>query len=130
MTVMVGFVDKIDDLTRRNDDFRRVIFTAPHSQLVVMCLGPLEEIGLETHDETDQFFRIEHGRGTVLLAGASHPIEPGDAVVVPAGTQHNVINTSTTERLRLYTIYSPPAHKDGVIHHTKAEALLDEEDHA
>ena len=129
MTVTVGFVDKIDELTRRNDDFRRVIYTAPHSQVVVMSLEPLEDIGLETHDAIDQFFRIEDGRGEVLLAGETHPITPGDAVVVPAGTSHNVINTSATQRLRLMTIYSPPAHKDGVIHRTRAEAMHDDEDH-
>ena len=129
MTVMVGFVDKIGDLSLRNEDFRRVIFTAPHSQVVVMSLEPLEDIGLETHETIDQFFRIERGRGTVLLAGETHPIEAGDAVVVPAGTEHNVINTSATERLQLTTIYSPPAHKDGVIHQTKAQALVDDGDH-
>ena len=129
MTVMTGFVGRIEDLTLENDDFRRVIYTAPHSQVVVMCLQPREDIGLETHAHIDQFFRIEHGQGEVKIDGSAHSIGPGDAVVVPAGTEHNVTNTSMTEPLQLYTIYSPPAHKDGVTHRTKADAERDEEDH-
>lgn len=129
MTVMVGFVDRIGALALENEDFRRVIYTAPHSQVVLMCLEPLEDIGVETHAHIDQFFRIERGAGKVVLQGESHPITAGDAVVVPAGTQHNVVNISATERLLLSTIYSPPAHKDGVIHRTKAEASVDEGDH-
>ena len=123
-----GFVGNIERLTRTNDFFRRVVSTAPHSQLVVMCLKPGEEIGVELHEHIDQFFRVEQGDGAVILSGLSHPISAGDAVVVPAGTQHNVINTSAERPLLLYTIYSPPAHRDGVIHATRAEAEADEAD--
>jgi mannose-6-phosphate isomerase-like protein (cupin superfamily) len=126
---MAGFVGNIESLTRANDFFRRVVFTAPHSQLVVMCLGPGQEIGLELHDHIDQFFRVERGEGVVILNGLRHTVSDGDAVVVPAGTEHNVINTSSDGPLLLYTIYSPPAHRDGVIHATKAEAEADEADH-
>jgi mannose-6-phosphate isomerase-like protein (cupin superfamily) len=104
MTVMTGFVGRIEDLTLENDDFRRVLYTAPHSQVVVMCLKPLEDIGVETHADIDQFFRIEHGHGEVKLNEAVHPIGPGDAVVVPAGTEHDVTNTSTTEPLQLHDL--------------------------
>jgi len=126
---MAGFVGNIEGLTRANDFFRRVVFTAPHSQLVVMCLGPKEEIGLELHKHIDQFFRVERGEGVVTLNGLRHTITAGDAVVVPAGTEHNVFNTSSDRPLRLYTIYSPPAHRDGVVHATKAAAESDEADH-
>jgi mannose-6-phosphate isomerase-like protein (cupin superfamily) len=126
---MAGFVGNIEDLTRRNDSFRRVLFTGPHSQLVVMRLGPGEEIGLERHDTIDQFFRVEHGQGTAVLDGTSSAISDGDAVVVPAGTEHNVINRSPDGPLLLYTIYSPPAHRDLLVHRTKAEADADEADH-
>jgi mannose-6-phosphate isomerase-like protein (cupin superfamily) len=129
MTVMTGFVDRIEELALKNDAFRHVIYTAPHSQVVLMCLEPSQEIGLETHGDIDQFFRIEQGSGKVIVAGEVHPVVRGDAVVVPAGTPHNVINTSATQRLRLSTIYSPPAHKDGVIHASKVDALRDEVDH-
>lgn len=125
---MAGFVTNIEEGTLNNNDFRRVIFTAPHSQLVLMALQPGEEIGAETHDNVDQFFRIEAGTGKVIIAGQEHEISDGSAVVVPAGDEHNVINTGT-EILKLYTIYSPPNHRDGVVHHTKAEAEVDTTDH-
>jgi mannose-6-phosphate isomerase-like protein (cupin superfamily) len=130
MPVTVGFVERIEDMTLANDAFRRVVHTAPHSQLVLMCLEPLEDIGFETHGDIDQFFRIERGQGEVVLDGVSHPISAGSAVVVPAGTRHNLVNTSTTERLHLSTIYSPPAHRDGVVHRSKADAAADQDDHA
>jgi mannose-6-phosphate isomerase-like protein (cupin superfamily) len=126
---MTGYVGNIETLTLGNSNFRQVIFTAPHSQLVVMCLQPNEEIGMETHVENDQFFRLEEGEGKVVMNGEEHPIKNGDAIIVPAGTEHNVINTSPSQFLKLYTIYSPAHHKDGVVHKTKAEAEADHSDH-
>jgi len=126
---MAGYVGNIEEITLSNAFFRQVLFTAPHSQLVVMCLQPNEDIGVEVHQNVDQFFRIEEGEGKVVLNGEEHPIKNGDAVVVPAGTQHNVINTSAEKQLKLYTIYSPAQHKDGIVHKTKAEAMADETDH-
>ena len=126
---MAGYVGNIEEITLSNAFFRQVLFTAPHSQLVVMCLQPNEDIGVEVHQNVDQFFRIEEGEGKVVLNGEEHPIKNGDAVVVPAGTQHNVINTSAEKQLKLYTIYSPAQHKDGTVHKTKAEAMADETDH-
>jgi len=126
---MAGYVGNIEEITLSNAFFRQVLFTAPHSQLVVMCLQPNEDIGVEVHQNVDQFFRIEEGEGKVVLNGEEHPIKNGDAVVVPAGTQHNVINTSAEKQLKLYTIYSPAQHKDGTVHKTKAEAMADEADH-
>jgi mannose-6-phosphate isomerase-like protein (cupin superfamily) len=126
---MAGFVGNLEELTRRNAFFRRVLFTGPQSQLVVMCLGPNEEIGTERHDRIDQFFRVEQGHGFVVLDGMSHSIREGDAIVVPAGTEHNVINASPDRTLLLSTVYSPPAHRDLLVHATKAEAMADETDH-
>lgn len=126
---MTGFVGKIEELTLANTYFRQVIFTAPHSQLVLMSLLPKEEIGMEMHANVDQFFRIEKGQGKVIMNGEESVVSDGFAIVVPAGTQHNVINTSETDELKLYTIYSPPNHPDGKIHKTKAEAMADEGDH-
>ena len=127
---MAGYVGKIEELTLQNDYFRQVLFTAPFSQLVLMSLLPNEEIGSETHQNVDQFFRIEQGEGKVILNGEEHQVSDGFAIVVPAGTEHNVINISQTGNLKLYTIYSPANHKDGIIHKTKEEALADETDHA
>lgn len=126
---MTGYVGKIEELTLANDYFRQVIFTAPHSQLVLMSLNPNEEIGVETHANVDQFFRIEQGEGKVILNGEEHIFSDGYAIVVPAGTIHNIINTASDKKLKLYTIYSPANHKDGTIHKTKQEAIVDEEDH-
>jgi mannose-6-phosphate isomerase-like protein (cupin superfamily) len=126
---MTGYVGNIETVTLGNSYFRQVIYTAPHSQLVVMCLQPNEEIGMEMHADSDQFFRLEEGEGKVIMNGEEHPIKNGDAIIVPAGTQHNVINTSPSAFLKLYTIYSPAHHKDGVIHKTKAEAEADSSDH-
>lgn len=124
---MAGFVINIEKATEENNNFRKVIFTAPHSQLVLMSLDPGEEIGSEVHN-VDQFFRFEEGEGKVIIAGEEHQVSDGFAAVVPAGTEHNVINRGS-KPLKLYTIYSPAQHKDGVIHTTKEEALAGEEDH-
>lgn len=119
---MTGYVGNIEELTERNENFRQVVFTAFHSQLVVMSLKPGEDIGEEVHSNVDQFFRIEEGEGKVIIDGQESAIYEGFAVVVPAGARHNVINTSSDKPLKLYTIYSPPNHPDGTIHHTKADA--------
>jgi mannose-6-phosphate isomerase-like protein (cupin superfamily) len=120
-----GFVESIEKITERNEDFRRVLYTAKNLQLVVMSLPPGEHIGLETH-KVDQFFRIEQGTGEVLIDGYRSPIGPGSAVVVPAGSQHDFFNTGKTA-LKLYTVYAPPNHRDGVVHRTKADAERDHE---
>lgn len=122
---MKGFCGDIESMTRENSDFRKVLYTASHSQLVLMNLKPGEEIGLETHDENDQFFRFEAGEGKVLIDGNEYPVADGTAVVVPAGARHNVINTSASLELKIYTIYSPAHHKDGIVRATKAEAESD-----
>lgn len=126
---MVGYVGDIEKETLANNNFRRVVFTGKYAQLVVMSLLPNEEIGLEVHPAVDQFFRVDAGEGKVVMNGEEHALGNGDAIVVPAGTEHNVINTSASQPLKLYTIYSPPQHKDGTVHATKAEALADEADH-
>jgi len=122
---MNGFIQDIENITVRNDDFRRVIYTAKHCQLVLMSLKPGEDIGAEVHT-LDQFFRVEEGSGEVVLDGTRTPVHAGFAMVVPAGAKHNVINTGSG-KLKLYTIYSPPNHRDGVVHHTKADAESDDE---
>ncbi len=122
---MKGFNDNIEGLTLENDDFRKVLYTASHSQLVLMSLAPKEDIGLEVHEENDQFFRFESGRGRVIIDGNEYEVKDGSAIVVPAGAEHNVVNTSGGEALKLYTIYSPAHHKDGVVRATKAEAEAD-----
>jgi mannose-6-phosphate isomerase-like protein (cupin superfamily) len=121
---MTGYVGSIEKQTLENTYFRKVLFTGKHSQLVVMCLQVDEEIGNEVHPNVDQFFRIEQGEARFVLNNGSeeHIARDGDAVVIPAGTYHNVINVSKTEELKLYTIYSPPNHPDGTVHKTKAEA--------
>jgi len=117
---MKGFVEDIEALTEANDDYRRVLYTGQHLQLVLMALQPGEEIGEEVHETHDQFFRIETGRGEVVIDGQRTPIEDDDAVIVPAGARHNVVNTSDAP-LKLYTLYGPPEHRDGVVHKTKAD---------
>src|SRR5450755_433601 len=120
---MTGYVGSIEKQTLENTYFRQVLFTAQHAQLVVMCLQPGEEIGDEVHPKVDQFFRIEQGKAKfVFNEKEEHLVYDGDAVVVPAGTYHNVVNTSKTAMLKLYTIYSPPNHPDGTVHKTKAVA--------
>jgi mannose-6-phosphate isomerase-like protein (cupin superfamily) len=126
---MKGFVSNIENDTLENNNFRKVLYTGTYGQVVVMSLLPNEEIGMEVHTDTDQFFRIDSGEGKVIIDGEDSLISDGFAVVVPAGSQHNVINTSSEKALKLYTIYMPPHHVDGTIHTTKAEAEADEEDH-
>lgn len=123
---MNGYKNNIEKLTLENENFRKVVYTARFSQLVLMSLKPSEEIGQEVH-EGDQFFRFEKGTGQAVLDGKSQKVGDGDTVIVPAGTKHNIINTSDTEPLKLYTLYSPPHHRDGVVHATKAEAEADDE---
>ena len=123
---MKGFVEDIEALTEDNTDFRRVLYTGKHLQLVLMALQPGEEIGEEVHEDHDQFFRVEDGAGEVWIDGERTPIKDDDAVIVPAGARHNVINTGD-EPLKLYTIYGPPDHRDGVVHPTKADAEAGEE---
>ena len=118
---MKGYCDNIERATVENEEFRRVLYTGSNMQLVLMTLRPGEEIGRETHEEHDQFIRVESGTGSVILDGEKHALEDGVAVVIPAGTEHNVINTSKSEPLRLYTLYSPPEHPDGTVHRTKAD---------
>ena len=122
---MTGYVTDIERDTLENDDYRRVLFTGRNTQLVLMTLQPGDEIGLETHDEHDQFIRVEAGSGTVIMNGEKHALADGIAVVIPAGVEHNVANTSSTEPLRLYTLYSPPEHPDGTVHRRK----LDDPEH-
>jgi len=125
---MKGFNSNIEKDTLENTNFRKVLYTGRNSQLVLMCLQPKEEIGMEVHTENDQFFRFEKGQGEVIIDGNKYIVEDGSAIVVPAGAQHNIINTSDTEQLKLYTIYSPAHHKDGIIRATKEEAEKNEED--
>ncbi len=124
---MKGYVANIEKITEKNNNFRKVLYTGKHSQLVVMSLKPGEEIGEEVHENLDQFFRFEEGEGKVIINGVEYKVEDGFAVIVPAGARHNVINTSSDEFLKVYTIYSPPQHRDGLVHTTKEEAERDEE---
>ena len=120
---MAGYVGSIEKQTLSNDFFRQVLFTGKHAQLVVMCLQPGDEIGNEVHANVDQFFRIEQGEAPFVFGGnEKHLVKDGDAVIVPAGTYHNVINASKSTKLKLYTLYSPPNHPDKTVHKTKAKA--------
>jgi mannose-6-phosphate isomerase-like protein (cupin superfamily) len=123
---MKGFIANIEQQSLENTDFRRVLYTGKHSQLVLMRLKPNEEIGEEVH-HLDQFIRCEAGDGKAILDGAEHALSDGYAVLVPAGAKHNIINTSSTADLKLYTLYAPAEHKDGTVHHTKVDALAHEE---
>lgn len=125
---MKGFHADIENETLNNTNFRKVLYTGTQSQLVLMSLKPGEEIGSEIHEENDQFFRFEQGKGKVFVDDTEYLVEDGSAVVVPRGARHNVVNTSETEDLRLYTIYSPAHHKDGIVRATKEEAEANEED--
>ena len=125
---MKGFFCDIENSTIKNKNFRKVLYTSKHSQLVLMSLLPKEEIWMEVHPYNDQFFRIEKGQGKCLIDGNEYNIKDGAAIVVPAGAKHNVINTSSKEELKLYTIYSPAHHKDGIIRSTKKEAEDNEEE--
>lgn len=123
---MKGYHGEIEKLTVENENFRQVLYTGKHSQLVLMSLRPSEEIGMEVHNENDQFFRFEKGVGKVVIDGNEYSVKDGDAIVVPAGAEHNVINVSDSEPLKLYTIYSPAHHKDGIVRATKEEAEANE----
>lgn len=123
---MRGYVTNIENDTLENQDFRRVLYTTKNTQLVLMNLRANEEIGEEIHD-LDQFIRIEAGQGLALIDGGAHRLSDGSAVIIPAGTKHNVINVSDTEELKLYTLYSPPEHRDGTVHKTKSDAIEHEE---
>ena len=125
---MKGFKTNIEKDTLENRNFRKVLYTGKHSQLVLMSLGPKEEIGMETHAENDQFFRFETGQGKVIIDGNEYQVGDGVAVVVPAGAKHNIINVSDSKELKLYTIYSPPHHKDGIVRVTKKEAEASDEE--
>jgi mannose-6-phosphate isomerase-like protein (cupin superfamily) len=122
-----GFVANIEALTLKNGSYRKVLYTGKYSQLVLMNLKPGEEIGEEVHEDVDQFFRFEEGEGAVIIDGAEQGVKDGSGVVVPSGARHNVVNTSRTENLRLYTIYSPPEHQDGIARRTKKVAEATEE---
>ena len=123
---MKGFSQNIEKLTLENSNFRQVLYTGKHSQLVLMSLKPKEEIGMEIHPDNDQFFRFEKGTGKCVIDGNEYEVSDGAAIVVPAGAEHNVINVSDSENLKLYTIYSPAHHKDGIVRATKEEAQANE----
>lgn len=124
---MKGYVINIEEGGKENNNFRKVLYTAKHSQLVLMNLKPGEEIGMEVHADNDQFFRVDAGKGKVVIDGNEYEIQDGFAIVIPAGANHNVINVSVNDPLKLYTIYSPPHHRDGVVHATKEQAEAEEE---
>lgn len=124
---MQGFNHNIEQATRNNDTFRTVLYTGANMQLVLMTLQPGEEIGLETHEGHDQFFSFEHGTGEVVVDNETYQVAAGSATIVPSGAAHNVTNTSEDEPLKLYTIYAPPEHRDGVVHASKAEGDADDE---
>ncbi|MBA4337056.1 cupin domain-containing protein [bacterium] len=125
---MKGFHANIENATLENENFRKVLYTGKHSQLVLMSVKPKDELGMEVHADNDQFFRFEHGEGKCIIDGNEYAVKDGSAIVVPAGAQHNIINVSETEDLRLYTIYSPAHHKDGIVRVTKEEAEANEAD--
>lgn len=125
---MKGYFGKIEELTLSNSFFRQVLHTSKNFQLVLMSLKPKEEIGFEVHDENDQFFRFEKGTGQVIIDEAVYDVSDGDVVIIPKGARHNVINTSESEDLKMYTLYSPPHHKDKTVHKTKEEALASNEE--
>ena len=123
---MKGYFTNIEKDTLANKNFRKVVYTSKYSQLVLMSLKPKEEIGMEVHPENDQFFRVEKGKGKCVIDGNEYELKDGVAIVVPSGAEHNVINTSETEELKLYTIYSPPHHKNGIVRKTKKDAEAQE----
>lgn len=125
---MKGFHSNIENSTLENESFRKVLYTGKHSQLVLMSLKPKEEIGMEVHPDNDQFFRFEKGQGKCIIDGNEYSVEDGSAIVVPAGANHNIINISEAESLKLYTIYSPAHHKDGILRASKEEAEAQEAD--
>ncbi len=123
-----GFVANIEEITDKNTNFRKVVYTAKHSQLVVMSVPPKGEIGMEVHPDNDQFLRIESGEGKAVIDGNEQPFSAGWCVIVPAGSQHNIINTSDLENLKIYTLYAPPHHRLDVIHATREDAEKDTEE--
>jgi mannose-6-phosphate isomerase-like protein (cupin superfamily) len=125
---MKGFHANIEQETLNNHYFRRVLYTAHHSQLVLMSLKPREEIGMEVHPDNDQFFRCEKGEGKCVIDGHEYELRDGSGLIIPAGARHNIVNTSDTDEMKLYTIYSPAHHKDGVVHKTKEEAEASDEE--
>lgn len=120
---MKGYITHMESEALENTNFRKVLYTSDYSQLVLMCLKPGEEIGAEIHPTNDQFFRVESGEGICVIDGAEHVVKDGDAIVIPSGAKHNVINTSKTLFLKMYTIYAPPHHRDKIVRETKKEAL-------
>lgn len=122
---MKGFKTNLETATTNNINFRTVLYTGKHSQLVLMCLLPDEDIGMEVHTDNDQFFRFEEGNGKCIIDGNEYTVKSGDAVIIPAGAKHNIINESHSEKLKMYTLYSPAHHKDGIIRKTKVEAQKD-----
>ncbi len=125
---MKGYKANIEKETLKNKNFRKVLYTSAYSQLVLMSLKPKEEIGSEVHEENDQFLRFEGGTGRVVIDDSKYTVKDGDAVVIPAGARHNVINTSATDELKLYTTYSPPHHKEGIVRKTKEEAEANDQE--
>ncbi len=125
---MRGYHANIEELVNKNENFRQVLYTSKHSQLVLMTLKPGEEIGEETHRDNDQFFRFESGEGKVFIDSNEYLIKDGDVIIIPSGSKHNVINTSQSLPLKMYTLYSPAHHKDKVLHKTKEEAQIDSEE--
>lgn len=125
---MKGFNTNIEKATLENNNFRKVLYTGAHCQLVLMSLKPHEEIGMEVHKDNDQFFRFEQGEGMCIIDGNEYKLGDGSVIIVPAGAKHNIINTSSIEDLKMYTVYSPAHHKDGIVHKTKQEAEKDEEE--
>lgn len=125
---MKGYNGNIEDLTKTNENFRQVLYTGKNSQLVLMSIAPGSEIGSEVHPDNDQFFRFESGTGYVEIDDNRYDVSDGVAIIVPAGSQHNVVNASDSEALKLYTIYSPPHHRDGTVHETKEIAEADDEE--
>ena len=123
-----GYVQNIEKLTEDNPNFRKVLYTSHETQLVVMSLKPNEEIGMETHPENDQFIRVEEGKGKAIIDGNPYNFESGYCVIIPKGSKHNIVNTSETQELKLYTLYSPPHHRLDVVHKTKKDAEKDDED--
>lgn len=122
---MSGYMINLEETTLDNQDYRRVLYTAPHSQLVVMSIAPSDEIGEEIHPEHDQFIRVEKGVGQAIIGEDTYDLADGVAIIIPAGQLHNVINSSQTEPLQLYTVYTPPEHPENKVHHSKADALSD-----
>jgi mannose-6-phosphate isomerase-like protein (cupin superfamily) len=123
---MKGFKSNIEKDALKNTNFRKVLYTSKHLQVVLMSLKPGEEIGAEIHKTIDQFFRFEGGKGKCIIDGNEYKVENGDAIVVPAGSKHNVINTDTVKKLKMYTIYAPPNHQDGIINPTKNDAEIND----